>query len=307
VLPALLTAFCFAGAGVTARQSATLLGSLRANLLRLFIAAIVLGGIAVFSWQDLPAQLLNRFLLAGSIGFGLGGYCMMHALKRLGSPRALLYVESLTAILAGGFSWVFLNDSLSVVQIIACFIILGGVLLAGSAWIKEDSSQIAPPRSGYVFALGAALFQAISLVLSRDAFLIAASIPLSVDTFIAAFIRLMGGLLIATVLLTSSAGLFRDPDRADRRRFQLARRHEPLTHQPLLWATANALFGPVFGVTCWLWAVSLMNPGIVQSIAATAPLISIPLSRKLELNQLGPRFYTGAPIAIAGIAFLVLC
>lgn len=307
MLPAILTAFCFAGAAVSARRSASLVGPLWANQLRLLIAVILLGGMALITWERMSSGILARFLFAGGIGFGLGGFCMMQALKRLGSPRALLSVESVTAVLAGGISWSYLGDRLGPFQILACLIILAGILLAGSTWIRERPDPSRHHPSGYVFALGASVFQAISLVMSRDAFLIASAKQMSVEPLNAAFVRLMGGLVIAFLLLAGSSGQLLKAGNPKRFRVALIRRDEPLGNQPLLWASANALAGPVFGVSCWLWAVSLINPGIVQSIAATAPLISIPLSRKLEWNQLGARFYTGSMTAISGIALLALC
>ena len=305
MIPALLTAICFAGAALSARQSTTLIGPFRANSLRLLVAVVVLGGICLTDWQTMPAGIGNPFLLAGGIGFGLGGFCMMQSLKRLGSPRSLLYVESGTAILAGFLAWVLLDDHLGLPQLLACGVILGGVAIAGRQWIKQEKRVQGIDPKGYAYAAGAALFQAVSLVISRGAFLEAAAQSVSVGKFSAAFYRLIGGLLIALLLL----GLYRlfRPQARERMPLNLFPRQTSLMRQPLLWVSANALFGPILGVTFWLWAVSIMNPGMVQAIAATAPLISIPVSRKLEGNSLNPAFYLGAPVAIAGISLLVLC
>lgn len=307
MLPAFLTAICFALTAVSARQSATLIGPLRANFFRLLLAVGILGALSALSWRAMPGSLAGLFALAGGIGFGLGGACMMQALKRLGSPRALLTVESGTAVLAGFFAWVALDDRLTLQQILSCGVILSAVLLAGSSWIQEEVATRRHSLVGYLFAAAAALFQAISLVLSRHAFLSARELAVDIDMFNAAFIRLVGGLLIALLLIALTVR--RKGDRAALAPLGLSRmilERRPLRQQPWIWVTANAVFGPVLGVTCWLWAVSVLNPGIVQSIAATAPLISIPVSRLLESHPLGRRFYIGAPLAILGISMLVL-
>jgi len=307
MFPALLTAVFFAGAAVSARRSASLIGAIRANQLRLLIAILTLGGIALLSWKGMPREILLRFLIAGGIGFGLGGFCMMQALRRLGSPRALLSVESVSAVAAGALAWSLLGDRLGVSQVLACLLILAGALIAGSTWMEPRPDGSPPPWGGRLFALGASLFQACSLVLSRDAFLIAASNGAEVSTFHAAFVRLAGGLSVAFFLFLLVGWKRRKAGGKDTAPAPLLRRGQPVTDQPLFWVFVNALCGPVFGVTCWLWAVSLVNPGIVQSIAATAPLISIPLSRKLEWHQLGPPFYVGSAAAISGISLLALC
>jgi drug/metabolite transporter (DMT)-like permease len=308
VLPAFLTAICFACTAISAQQSASLIGPLRANLYRLLVALLILGGVVLLLQREMPARLAVEFGIAGAIGFGLGGFCMMRTLQCLGSPRALLLVESLTAMFAGVGAWAFLDDALTVRQLLFCTVIIGGILFAGSAWIQEEASVRKAPRSAYLFATGASFFQAVSLVISRHAFLSAAADDLSVSTFNAAFIRLAGGLLAAGAMLLLARGFSRRmPPLTGLHPGSLLRVGNPLHRQPLFWIFCNALFGPVLGVTCWLWAVSLLNPGLVQSIAATAPLISIPISRKLELHQLGIRFYIGSPIAILGLAGLVLC
>ena len=55
---------------------------------------------------------------------------------------------------------------------------------------------------------------------------------------------------------------------------------------------ANALAGPVFGVGCMLWAIrEVGNPGVVQAVVATATLVSVPFSRRLEGRILRPNYF----------------
>jgi drug/metabolite transporter (DMT)-like permease len=68
----------------------------------------------------------------------------------------------------------------------------------------------------------------------------------------------------------------------------------------------NALFGPVLGVTCLMWAISLVhNPGLVQTVAATATLLTVPAARRLEGARPGRNYYLGSLLALAGVAFLL--
>ena len=101
MIPSLLTAMCFAMAGISARQSAQCSGPERANTGRLLVGMLILGLLAWISWQGMPSRLLAGLAIAGGIGFGFGGFFMMLTLKRLGTPTSLLLVESTTAILAG--------------------------------------------------------------------------------------------------------------------------------------------------------------------------------------------------------------
>ena len=308
MFPAILTAICFALTAVCARQAASLIGVVQANMFRLLIAVVLLGIITCSFWGNMPTLSMVQFAVAGGIGFGLGGYCMMQALKRLGSPQSLLTTESCTAMLAAILTWVSLNDTLTRHEIIACCVILCGVLYAGSFWIEDTVWENKRTSiQGYALAVSASFFQAISLVISRHAFLEAARAELGINMFQAAFFRLLGGLAVALVLFLALFLVSRKPkDSGTSSVPKLFAKGKSVKDQPLIWVSANALMGPVLGVTCWLWAVSQLNPGIVQSIAATATLISIPASRLLESRKLGIRYFIGAPVAILGVAALKL-
>lgn len=311
MFPSLLTALCFALAGISARQSTLHSGPLRANVGRLVLGLLVLSAVALLRWQGMSMSAVLRFAAAGAIGFGIGGYCMMLTLRRLGTPSALLLVESCTAVLAGLLAWFALGDVLTISQILACLTILAGVLIAGSGWIAESqSSRLHERIAGYGFGILASASQAVSLVLSRQVFLQTTPSGGTIDKLDAAWIRLIGGAFVASLFLfilnRKNWHPLDQPRNLEASSFRWIRPGEPLFQQPFTWILINALMGPVLGVTCWLWAVSLLNPGIVQSIAAIAPLISLPIARWLEREPIGTAFFIGAPVAILGTALLAL-
>lgn len=56
-----------------------------------------------------------------------------------------------------------------------------------------------------------------------------------------------------------------------------------------------------------LWAISLVeNPGLVQSVAATATLLTVPMACRLEQARPGRTYYLGCLLALAGTAGLLL-
>jgi drug/metabolite transporter (DMT)-like permease len=68
--------------------------------------------------------------------------------------------------------------------------------------------------------------------------------------------------------------------------------------------SANALSGPVLGVTCFQWALRTTPAGIVQPIVAAAPLLTIPFAAWLEGTRPRGTYYLGAVLAVAGVAGL---
>jgi drug/metabolite transporter (DMT)-like permease len=72
------------------------------------------------------------------------------------------------------------------------------------------------------------------------------------------------------------------------------------------WMLANALAGPVAGVGCYQWALATTPGGLVLPIAATAPLLSIPIAFWLEGDRPTRRSIAGAVIAVTGCIALTL-
>ncbi|MFP4165905.1 MAG: EamA family transporter, partial [Opitutales bacterium] len=177
--------------------------------------------------------------------------------------------------------------------------ILVGIIFAFSPGPIPDLSRPLV-RSGASFAFLGACFQAISFNLSKQAFILLEQSGGQIDQLTAAYQRLLGGTVVA--LLLYSAGHW------------VGKKHIPM-HMPArrtpfptpIWVVANALFGPVLGVSCMLWAIRLVdNPGIVQSVAATATLLTVPLAYLLEGARPGPRYYAGCLIALTGVTLLLV-
>jgi drug/metabolite transporter (DMT)-like permease len=72
------------------------------------------------------------------------------------------------------------------------------------------------------------------------------------------------------------------------------------------WVLANALTGPVLGVTCYQWALRTTAAAIVQPIVAAAPLLTIPFAAWLENGRVRKTYYVGAVLAVIGVTGLLL-
>ena len=79
-----------------------------------------------------------------------------------------------------------------------------------------------------------------------------------------------------------------------------------LTARPLFWGSLNSLFGPILAVTGTVWAQQTMNAGMVQSIVAIAPMISVPFAFWLEGHKPPRIWYLGAAVAILGLVLVDL-
>ncbi len=300
---AVLTAVLFALTGVCAAQASRWLGAGRANAWRLVIALAVLGGWAHGFGPGLRGSGLPWFVAAGGIGFGLGGWCTFQALRRVGSTLTLLVGECAAAVFAVAIGWVVLGAALRPWQLVFAALVLAGVgvgMTPGPIPALRREAVLA----GCGFAMVGALFQAVSLNLSSHAFALMKHAGETIQPLEAAYQRLLGGAAVALVIYAISAAV--------RRRIAVAPdAHAAPFPKSLLpapvWVALNALFGPVLGVTCLLWAVSLVkNPGLVQTVVATATLLTVPLAYRLEAARPGLRYGIGCVLALGGVAGLLL-
>lgn len=306
---ALLTTLLFALTAVCATQASLLLGSNRANAARLAVAAIILALWAHLLGGGLGGGQLDRLMLAGAIGFGLGGFCMFQAFPRIGSTLSLLCVESAATLTTTVLAWLVFGAGISLLQALSAFLCVSGVIVALVPFrLPKVPREIL--LAGILFALLAAVFQGISWTLTKSVFIAVSREGVSLDPLTAAYQRLLGGLLLAIIILwiqrVSLKGRFgkkgedsRHPPPGEGTPFNRFRAAG--------WVLGNALAGPVLGVSCMLWAIrEVGNPGLVQAVVATATLITVPMARRLEGRVFGINYFVGAGLSILGIAGLLL-
>lgn len=327
VVAATLTALCYGVTPACARRSIRLLGFARANLWRLLVALVVLGGLAFTFGRGLGDHAAS-FALAGAVGFGIGGFAMFRALPLVGAPLASLVVETTAALVAGGLAWVWFADAVTPAQAGFSLLILLGVVTGLLPYVRGGDRH---PRLalGIAVAVTSAVAQALSGVLSRRALLAtqqaAASRGEAVKVgssfefvFSAAFDRLVGGVLVAAALLlvarlladrygwvqASLTPVARGAERGAVWGPLNARLARSLPDRAWFWVGANALFGPILGVTSMVWALQWLQPGVAQAIAALAPLIAIPAARWLEGYRPPAGYAVGVLIAVVGLGGL---
>jgi len=302
LLPAFLSSFFFALNATCANHSIRLLGTLRANLSRLVIGALVLGLFAHTIGGGFASAGTAWFFLSGAIGLGVGDLGAYGALPLLGSRITVLMVQCLAAPLAALGEWWWLGTRLSTAQILC-----GAVILLGVA-VAVVPSRSNPPRVrvkpiGFLFGFVGACGQGLgAALLSRKAVMVAAAAGESVAnvTFglTAAYERLLAGLIFTLGWFWILRLLRRLPASAPSA--------PPKTRAPWLWTLANGLAGPVAGVGCYQWALATTPSGVVLPIAATTPLVSIPIAFWLEGDRPSRRSIAGGVIAVAGCIVLTL-
>ncbi|MFA5264853.1 MAG: DMT family transporter [Opitutaceae bacterium] len=304
MIGAIATLLFFACTAVFANRSASLLGPLPANALRLLLAALILGVWAHAVGMGLGGVSLGWFILSGIAGFGVGGVAMFQALPRLGSSLAMLIVQCFTVWVAAGLEWAWLGTRLSSAQLGFAVLTLAGVCigLAPASWPRLEPAAW---KSGIAWALLSATGQGVGAVLSRKAFFVARAAQAMPDAATTAYQRALGGLAVAGLALVIAFWMRKKEGEGAARSSLPAPRQGGL-RAAWPWVMGNVLAGPVLGVTCYQWALSTTPAGIVQPVVAASPLATIPLAAWIEGGWPRFRYYPGALLAVLGVAGLYL-
>jgi len=298
---AALTALLFGITPVLASRSARVLGPGFANLSRLVLAGLILALWTCLGPGHPWGPSSDWFLLGGIAGFGVGGVAMFQALVRLGPNLSNLAVQCLSVLAAAVIEWLWLGTCLGTAQVLLAGLCVLGVVIG---LLPSSLPKLKPDAwvPGILWALLSALGQGFGAVLSRKAFQVARSLADPVNPGIAAFERVLGGLLIATVALFLE-WLWK---KLRQRPAAVLPGHQTPS-AVWIWVLGNALTGPVLGVTFYQWALRSHPAGIVQAIVATAPLLTIPLAAWLERERPRASYYLGATLSVFAIVGLWLC
>lgn len=315
MLASFLAALFFALNATCASHSVRAFGSAQANLGRLIVAALLLGAFAHSLGGGFSSASVNWFLLSGIIGMGLGDLGVYSALPLLGSRLTVLMTQCLAAPLAALGEWLWLGTRLTAAQVAWGLLILAGVALA------ITPSRSSPPRVrirpiGFLFGFIAACGQGFGALVSRKGVTVAEAAGEAAHnaTFglTAAYQRILAG-LVFTAIWFAVLHLLR---RSDGNKAPAAHPAAPRVEDPAGaaasrrrnwgWMVANGLAGPVLGVGCYQWALATTPSGIVLPIAATAPLLAIPIAFWLEGDRPTRRAIVGGVIAVAGCIALTV-
>ena len=301
MLFALLAAFLFACSGVSAQRTSSMLGPIKANVLRLGFSLLVLGLWTYLSGGvDLHSEAARRLFISGVLGFGLGDMALFFALPRLGA-RLTLLINLCTAPLFGmAGDGLLLGTHLELRQVVCSALILLGVsqaLLARPSTIMTSGSRVV----GYCAAFIAGFGQGTGAVLSRWAHVAEAASGMPLPSHVETFLRVVPGFVVVALFWLA----VRQWHRAAEER-PIWAQERTLTPRASVWIVLNATAGAILGVTCFQRALIDISSAVALSITATTPILIMPMTAYSEKDLPSARSSLGALIAVAGVVLLKL-
>lgn len=289
-LAALATAGCWTITALSFESAGRRVGSLPVNFIRLILAFLFL---MIFGWltrgrflpTDASLHAWGWLGLSGLVGFALGDLCLFRAFLLVGARISMLLM-SLVPPITALIGLLFLGEQLTSVDWIGMALTVGGVTWVVRERPRESDQPGRRRRAGILLGLGAALGQAVGLILSKYGMG-------SYDPFAANQIRILAGVL-------GFAGLF-----------------VAIRWWPRVWAaihhreamariTLGALFGPFLGVSLSLVAVQKTHAGIASTIMSIVPVLIIIPTVFILKQPVSLRAVLGAMVAVAGVALLFI-
>ncbi|MGF1587686.1 MAG: DMT family transporter [Pleurocapsa sp.] len=247
----------------------------------LIIITLLIQGAALTNLSISTIVLLS---LSGMIGIGLGDTAYFAALNSLGARRTLL-LETSSPPIGALLALIFIGEQLTYST--WCGILL---TIVGIAWVISERNPVANlrvSRQGIVWAILAAIAQAIGAVISRYALIQSDISPLE-----SSLIRLVGGTVIVLGLLF----------------LPIAKQSEiswKLSGRSLMVIAIAAMASTYLGI--WLQQISLKfaPTGIAQTFLATSPLFILPIVA-LQGEKISWRAILGVVISLGGIAVMFI-
>jgi drug/metabolite transporter (DMT)-like permease len=224
--------------------------------------------------------------LSAILGLVLGDAMLFQAFVLIGTRLAMLLM-TLAPVIGTLLAWVFLGETLSLLEIVAIIVTVGSV-----AWVvserRNPNSVDSNPRSyviGVLCGIGGASGQALGLILSKRGMV--SDFP----ALSASLIRLT----TASVVIWLWALI----------QGQLRPTIEGLRIRRARWAiVVGTITGPFAGMTLSLAAVQLTHVGIASTLMALSPVILLPLAHWIFKERISQRAIVGTVVALVGVAVI---
>ena len=289
---ALGAAMCWTISATAFTEAGRRIGSIPLNLLRLVMAALILGSVLLFRPEAASGGLRDPanwlwFGISGVLGFFLADLCLFRAFLDIG-PRRTLLALSLAPPVSALIGAAWLGERLVWLQWLGMGVTLGGVM-----WgvLEADRREMAPAGAGAHRARGLGLagmgmlMQSISLVISKR------GIGGTVTPVEATMIRACAGIVCFAVLIVVTGRIGR---------VRAGARNPPA----MAMIAVGAAVGPALGVVLIMRALKVVPSGIAQTVLATTPVMIIPFAAILHRERVTPARVCAALLALAGVALL---
>ncbi len=285
-LAALGAAFCWASASMLARYPVKEIGEFAFIRIRMVFSFSILALLCFFSgkFHNFSFQQIDLIVLSGLIGIFFGDSFLFACLRRLG-PRRTQLLFSFHAPFTAILGFFFYSEIWSWKSLLGSILICFGVFIAISSRYETADARIPLHKTLQFVGLGlaAALCQAVGVLLLKPIFQTGDGDPILVST-------LRIGIATLALILVRVSSRFKS--------------WKKLNFRLLVQIVLNGFVAMVVGMTLLVFALVGGNTGIVATLAATAPIIILPMLWLIDKKMPNINAWLGAVLAIIGCFFI---
>ena len=289
---ATLAALCWAIASLISADITRKIGGLAFNRLRLFFVSIMLISFTFYldTWNTISQEFLVTILLSGIIGIFLGDTLLFIALQKIG-PRRNNILFSLAAPFTVILNIFFLNEIMSLMNLLGCIIVFFGVVVAIAYGNSKDQNhrwEIVEGNLflGVIFGISAALCQAIGLIMMKPI------LTLGADPIASASLRT----LISCIFLSFTFFI----------NYEIFNAKTSLSLKIIGQSILSGFLGMALGMSLLLIALKYADAGIVATLSSTSPIMILFLIWLLtkKIPTIGAWIGTFLAIIGSGLIFI---
>jgi drug/metabolite transporter (DMT)-like permease len=288
-LPALGTAICTAISGMLSAELAGRVGVLTLTRWQVLAATALMAALAAATggWTALAPRHVAYLAASGIFGISIASTALIAAIFSLG-PRAAALVFSLYAPMTALLGYLVLGEMLAPGRVLGIGLVVFGVVLAvlfgGAATSHPRPGGREASLGGIAFGLLSALGQAAGTLAARPA------MADHVDPIAAMAVRtLSAAVVLAPLSLLPLRGAWR---------------RTPFSWRAFGIATLAASIGTGLGMSLLMQALVRGNVGIVATLAATTPVVILPMVWARSGRPPPSRAWAGAVLAVTGTALI---
>ncbi len=288
-LAALAAALFWSVNSIVLTEATHLVGTFAVNLGRLVFASLLLLITILVLGVEIHLSSMQVLLLisSGAMGLIVGDTAMLKAYKDIG-PRLTMLLMALTPPMAALMAFIFLNETLTVLQTSGIFLTMIGIVLVIIQ--KRSQGEIFHfTLKGTIAGIIAAFGQAAGLILVKQAFEIGV-----INEFLAAFIRISSAVILLIIF-----GRFFSKTPNPIRLFAS-------NGKALKYTFYGSILGPYLGITASLVALNYTLVGIASTLMSTVPVLMLPISKYYYKEELTWQSISGAIIAVVGVSMIFL-
>ncbi|MBQ6081669.1 MAG: DMT family transporter [Bacteroidales bacterium] len=281
------------------------IGAMVTNVIRLALAAILLGLLLwITTGYPYPAfanaKAWQWLALSALVGYVFGDFCLFNCYLSIG-PRFGQLLMTLAPPAAAVAGYFLLGESLSWRSVLAMAVTLSGIAISILSRGEDHHIKLSLPLKGILLGIGAGVGQGVGLVLSKIGMehysaALPADAPAAMQAmlpFASTMIRAIVGFAGFFILISIQKGL------GNLKRG--IRDKAGMKYSVLL-----TLFGPAFGVSLSLLAVRYADAGIASTLMALTPVMIVVPDVLINKKKPTLRELAGIAVTMLGVALFFL-